>query len=134
MYHFPAALDFDPEELETAKTEREKQEISQLMTRFIINKEEVLSSGDDAAFLSSVFKRPLKPDFKNDYKRLLDLKEKHKDYILENRSTLLGNLDTFEAQSFLNSLNSKWRQVPEKKAKGGRSRKRKSKRKSKRNF
>lgn len=117
-----ASADFDHTELTDAANEREKQDLRSLIQHFIINSNPT----------------KIKPGVGSDYNRLQTLKDKHKDYIIQNRTKLLGNLDTSNAQSFLNSLDSKWRDVREiaggRSRKNKRKRKRKSKRKSKRNF
>ena len=115
---FSPAADFDP-------AEREKEILSSLIKRFIVDKEDKNQSSLGRFLIGNNAREP-----KDDYLELNRLKQVYPAFILANKNILLGpDLDP-EKQSFLNSVDKDWR------TKGGRRRRtnrRKTKNKSKKN-
>jgi hypothetical protein len=94
---FSPSADYDP-------AEREKGILSDLIKRFIVYKEEKREPSYGI----------LGTQLKDDYYQLDTLKKKYPEFILTNKTALLGDVSDPEKQSFLNSVDSKWRE------KGGR--------------
>jgi hypothetical protein len=103
---FSPAADYDD-------TEREKSILSDLIKRFIVGKEEKRESSYGI----------LGTQLKDDYYQLDTLKKKYPEFILTNKTVLLGDLIDPKIQTFLNSVDKDWR------TKGGRRRRTRNRRK-----
>ena len=113
---FSPTADFDP-------AEREKEILSNLIKRFIVDKEDKNQSSLGRFLIGNNAREP-----KDDYLELNRLKQIYPAFILANKNSLLGpDLDS-EKQSFLNSVDKDCR------TKGGRrTNRRKKNKKSKKN-
>jgi hypothetical protein len=100
---FSPAADSDP-------AEREKEILSSLIKRFIVDKEDKNQPSLGRFLIGNNSREP-----KDDYLELNRLKEVYPAFILANKNILLGpDLTDSEKQSFLNSVDKDWR------TKGGR--------------
>jgi len=107
---FSPSADSDP-------AEREKEILSSLIKRFIVDKEDKNQPSLGRFLIGNNAREP-----KDDYLELNRLKQVYPEFILTNKTVLLGDLSDPEKQSFLNSVDKNWR------TKGGRRRTRKSRR------
>jgi len=94
---FSPAADFDP-------AEREKEILSSLIKRFIVDKEDKNQPSLGRFLIGNNAREP-----KDDYLELNRLKQVYPEFILTNKTVLLGDLTDPEKQSFLNSVDKDWR-------------------------
>jgi len=111
---FSPAADSDP-------AEREKEILSSLIKRFIVDKEDKNQPSLGRFLIGNNAREP-----KDDYLELNRLKQVYPEFILTNKTVLLGDLTDPEKQSFLNSVDKDWR------TKGGRRTNRRKTKKTKR--
>ena len=94
---FSPATDFDP-------AEREKEILSSLIKRFIVDKEDKNQPSLGRFLIGNNAREP-----KDDYLELNRLKQVYPEFILTNKTVLMGDLTDPEKQSFLNSVDKDWR-------------------------
>lgn len=113
--------------------EQEREELKKLIRHFITNEIPASPSAptQQVKNIDGTVAPITQPPFSltSDYVRFQELKEKHKDWIVTHRTSLVE--DSTKYQPFFNSLNRDWRSAPDEKLGGRRKRTRHRRKKNK---